>query len=153
MLSLQECEIMASFNLVILIGNVVADPELKNTTSGISVTNFKIAVNRRFTQGDQQQTDFFSIVCFKKTAEFVAKYFTKGKPILVRGTLQTRNWTDNNNVKHYATEIVADEVSFIGHKDDSPAGGQTGTTPAPNYSTPKTEGSFEELSADDELPF
>jgi single-strand DNA-binding protein len=144
---------MASFNLVVLIGHLVADPELKNTTSGVPVTSFRIGVTRRFSQGDQQQTDFFDIVCWRKNAEFATKYFSKGKPILVRGTLQTRNWTDNNNVKHYATEIVADEIAFVGRKDDSPAGVQSGSAPAPNYSTPKAEGSFEELSADDELPF
>ena len=139
-----------AFNLVVLVGNLVADPELKTTTNGTPVCSFSIAVNRRFTQnGQQPQVDFFNIVCWRNTAEFVSKYFTKGKPILVRGTLQTRTWTDNNNQKRYATEVVADEVTFVGSKGDSPAG-----TPVPTYGTPmKSEGSFEELSSDDELPF
>ena len=142
---------MASFNLVVLIGNLVADPELKTTPSGISVTSFRIAVSRRFSgQNEQPQADFINIVCWRKTAEFVTKYFTKGKPILVRGSLQTRTWTDNNDVKHYETEVVADEVTFVERKGDAPV---SGGTPIPTYGTPKAEGSFEELSADDELPF
>ena len=140
---------MASFNLVVLIGNLVADPELKTTTNGNPVTSFRIAVGRRYAQGEQQQADFIDIVCWRKTAEFVTKYFTKGSPILVRGTLQTRTWTDNNNQKRYATEVVADEVSFVGRKGDGPA-----APSVPTYGTPmKSEGSFEELSSDDELPF
>ncbi len=144
---------MASFNLVVLIGYLVADPELKNTQNGIPVTSFRIGVTRRYTQGEQQ-TDFIDIVCWRKNAEFVTKYFTKGKPILVRGTLQTRTWTDNNNNKRYTTEVVADEVTFVGRKDDASSGGGMSSAPqVPNYGTPKTDGSFEELSADDELPF
>jgi len=151
---------MASFNLVVLIGHLVADPELKNTQNGIPVTSFRIGVTRKYTQGEQQ-TDFFDIVCWRKTAEFVTKYFTKGKPILVRGTLQTRTWIDNNNNKRYSTEVVADEVAFVGRKDDASPGGMSGgqqmpnygTQQMPNYGTSKAEGSFEELSADDELPF
>ena len=85
---------MASFNKVILVGNLTADPELKKTPSGVSVTSFSIAVNRRFTkQGEQPQTDFINIVAWRQTAEFVARYFNKGRPILVCGQLQTRSWT------------------------------------------------------------
>ncbi len=142
---------MASFNLVVLIGNLVADPELKTTSSGISVTSFRIAVSRRYSAGEQQQqADFINIVCWRKTAEFVTKYFNKGKPILVRGTLQTRTWTDNNDVKHYETEVVADEVSFVERKGE----GTISDKPAiPTYGTPQAGSSFEELPADDELPF
>ncbi|NCA67959.1 MAG: single-stranded DNA-binding protein [Clostridia bacterium] len=144
---------MASFNLVVLIGYLVADPELKNTANGIPVTSFRIGVTRKYGQGEQQQTDFIDIVCWRKNAEFVTKYFSKGKPILVRGSLQTRTWTDNNNNKRYTTEVVADEVTFVGRKDEGLPGGMPAATQMPNYGTPKVEGSFEELSADDELPF
>ena len=97
---------MASFNKVILIGNLVADPELKKTQSGVSVTSFRIAVNRRYArQGEQQQTDFIDIVAWRERAEFVTRFFTKGKPILVCGQLQSRTWTDNNGQKRYATEF------------------------------------------------
>jgi single-strand DNA-binding protein len=146
-----------AFNKVILVGNLTADPELKTTPSGVSLTTFSIAVNRRFSKaGEQTQTDFFNITAWRQTAEFVTRFFTKGRPILVCGSLQTRTWTDNNGTKHYATDIIADEVSFVDRKSDNPnAGGYN--TPAqnaqPTYSTPTADSGFEDLSADDELPF
>lgn len=147
-----------AFNKVILIGNLVADPELKKTPSGVSVTSFRIAVGRRFTkQGEQPQTDFIDIVAWRQQAEFVSRYFNKGKQILVCGQLQTRTWTDNNGQKRYATEVVADEITFVGAKGTD--GGGYGYTPAPapqdtapSYSSGPDSG-FEDLSADDELPF
>lgn len=143
-----------AFNKVILVGNLVADPELKTTPSGTSVTRFSIAVNRRFTRaGEQPQTDFFNIVAWRQTAEFVARFFTKGRPILISGQLQNRNWTDNNGVKHYATEIIADEVTFVDRKGDGPSGQPMMQSAAPTYSTPTADSGFEDLSADDELPF
>lgn len=136
-----------AFNKVILVGNLVADPELKSTTSGVFVTRFRIAVGRRFTKnGEQPQADFFDIVVWRNTAEFVCKHFTKGKPILVSGVLQNRIWNDSNGDKRYATEVVADEVSFVGNKGDN---GQAAPS-APAYGD--TSG-FEELGNDDELPF
>lgn len=142
-----------AFNRVILVGNLVADPELKTTPNGISVTRFRIAVNRRFTRaGEQPQTDFFDITAWRQTAEFVSRFFTKGRPILISGTLQNRNWTDNNNVKHYSVEIVADEVTFVDRKTEGMPG-QPSMPSAPTYSTPTADSGFEDLSADDELPF
>ena len=145
---------MASFNKVILIGNLVEDPELKTTPNGVPVTNFRIAVQRRFqrTEG-QQDADFISIVCWRQTAEFVKKYFNKGRSILVCGQLQSRSWTDNNNQKRYTLEVVADEVSFVDRKPDgqSAAFGQP-SAPAP-YSNAGESISFEEMSTDDDLPF
>ena len=153
---------MASFNKVILIGNLTADPELKQTTSGVSVCRFSIAVQRRFGRNDQGQTpaDFFNIVAWRQSAEFVARYFKKGRAILVCGQIQSRSWTDQQNVKHYATEVVADEVSFVesGNRsgDGAPLGGQDAYTPdaysAPSFSNGSNSG-FEELPADDGLPF
>lgn len=137
-----------AFNKVILIGNLVADPELKTTTGGISVTRFSIAVNRRARSGEQAQTDFFNVVAWRQTAEFVSRFFTKGKPILVCGQLQNNNWTDNNGVKHYSVEVVADEVAFVERKADTQTGEAAPSAPA--YSD--TSG-YEELSSDDELPF
>ena len=140
-----------AFNRVILVGNLVADPELKTTPNGTSVTRFRIAVNRRFTRtGEQPQTDFFEIVAWRQSAEFVSRFFTKGSSILVSGTLQNRNWTDNNNVKHYSTEIVADEVTFAGRKGE---GQPMSANNIPTYGAPMADSSFEDLSADDELPF
>ncbi len=144
-----------AFNRVIMIGNLVADPELKTTPSGVSVIRFSIAVNRRFTRsGEQAQTDFFNVVAWRQTAEFVSRFFTKGKPILVSGQLQNSNWTDNNGVKHYSVEIVADEVSFVERKSEGGSPMQSmSQNNVPTYGTPSADSGFEDLSADDELPF
>ena len=87
---------MASLNKAILIGHLVADPELKQTQTGVSVCSFRIGVTRRFKNADgQYQSDFIDIVTWRQTAEFVTKYFRKGKPICVVGSIQTRTWTDS----------------------------------------------------------
>ena len=109
---------MANFNLnkVILGGRLTGDPELKQTQSGVSVCTFGIAVNRRFNSKDsaqQTQADFFNITAWRQSAEFVSKYFRKGSSICVVGTIQNRTWTDQQGVKHYATDIIADEINFV----------------------------------------
>ena len=150
---------MASFNKVILIGNLVEDPELKTTPSGVPVINFRIAVSRRFQSTDSQNTaDFISIVAWRKTAEFVNKYFEKGKSILVCGSLQSRTWTDNNNQKRYILEVVADEVSFVDRKSDSSASAtfsanEKSSPESTPYGNQKGDISFEEMSTEDDLPF
>ena len=143
-----------AFNRVILVGNLVADPELKTTPNGTSVTRFRLAVNRTFTRtGEQPKTDFFDVVAWRQTAEFVARFFAKGRPILVSGQLQNNNWTDNNGVKHYSVEIVADEVTFVDRKGDGISGQPSVSNAVPTYSTPSADSGFEDLSTDDELPF
>jgi single-strand DNA-binding protein len=152
---------MASFNKVILIGNMTADPELKQTAAGISVCSFSIAVNRRFAKPDQgqQNVDFINIVTWRQSAEFVSRYFKKGNPILICGQLQTRTWTDNQGQKRYATEVVADEVSFVVSAAQNAGAPQMGGAPyTPDaYGTPSfnSTGSanFEELPSDGDLPF
>jgi single-strand DNA-binding protein len=153
---------MASFNKVILIGNMTADPELKQTQTGTSVCSFSIAVNRRFSKNEQGQTvDFINIVAWRQSADFVCRYFKKGNPILICGQLQTRTWTDNQGQKRYATEVVADEVSFVAPSGNgsAPAGnGPQGDVYAPAaYGAPafNTAGSanFEEIPSDESLPF
>ena len=143
-----------AFNKVILVGNLVSDPELKQTPTGVPVCSFSIAVNRRFAKaGEQQQTDFINIVSWRQNAEFVSKYFQKGKPILICGSLQTRTWVDQNNQKRYTTEVVADEVEFVGRKDDSTSS-PYGSVPSPApFSANPRDVAFEEMSADDDLPF
>ena len=136
---------MASFNKIILVGNMVADPELKQTQNGVAVTSFRIAVQRRFAQG---QTDFFDIVAWRQTAEFVTKFFTKGRAILVCGSLQTRSWTDNNGNKRIAYEVVADECNFVDSKAESAP-----TKPLTQTDVLGNDTQYEELSNDDELPF
>ena len=152
---------MASFNKVILIGNLTADPELKQTTQGTSVCSFSIAVNRRVSRNadpGQQQVDFINIVTWRERAEFVSKYFKKGTPILICGQLQTRTWTDPQGNKRYATEVVADEVSFVENKGSSDGASQNGgyspdAYGAPNYKNASTP-DFEEVGGgDDGLPF
>ena len=153
---------MASFNKVILMGNMVADPELKQTTSGLSVCSFRIAVNRRGAKNDNGQvtTDFFDIVAWRQSAEFVCRYFKKGNPILICGQLQTRTWNDNQGQKRYATEVVADEVSFVAPQgqNGAPAGQMAGGGYTPEaYGTPSFNStgsaSFEEIPNDESLPF
>lgn len=142
---------MPSFNKVILVGNLVADPKLKSTANGVSVTSFRIAVSRKITkQGETPKADFIDIVCWRQTAEFVTRYFNKGKAILVCGSLQTRSWVDKNNVKRYATEVIADEVTFVEKKT------QSTNTASPLQKSPQYSSggeSFEDLASDDELPF
>ena len=106
---------MASLNKVLLIGNVTADPELKQTAGGKPVCSISIAVDRPFVKEDsgQQDVDFINVVTWNKQAEFVAAYFSKGDPIFVSGRMQVRSWTDQDNVKRYATEVIADEVQFV----------------------------------------
>ena len=151
---------MASFNKVILIGNMTADPELKQTASGLSVCSFSIAVNRRFAKPEQgqQNVDFINVVAWRQNAEFVCRYFKKGNPILICGQLQTRTWSDNQGQKRYATEVQVDEVSFV-----ASAGQTNGAAPAGSSYTPEAYGApvfssaaganFEEIPNDGDLPF
>lgn len=141
---------MASFNKVILIGNMTADPELKQTQSALSVSTFSIAVNRRFSKEGEQACDFINIVAWRQQAEFVCKYFKKGQAILVCGQLQTRTWTDNQGQKRYATEVVADEVSFVGNSSST-----TEAKSEPYMPTAYTSNNqnFEEIPNDGSLPF
>ena len=166
---------MASFNKVILMGNLTQDPELKQTATGVSVCSFTIAVNRRFGKNEQgQQTvDFFNIVAWRQTAEFVNRFFKKGNPILVCGQLQTRSWTDNQGNKRTAVEVVADEAAFVApaqataptdtSKEQLPPDPRQwgrGATYTPDaykqtsipFSTPASQ-QFEEIPNDEDLPF
>ena len=155
---------MSSLNLnkVVLCGRLTADPELKQTQSGIAVVTFTLAVNRRFqsrgADGAQaQQADFISVVAWRQTAEFISKYFKKGSALCVTGSIQTRSWQDQQGQKRYATEVVVDEAMFVDSRNESPAQGSY--TPdaynsAPSFSTPAAAApNFEELKADDDLPF
>lgn len=140
---------MANFNLnkVILGGRMTADPELKQTPQGTSVTSFSVAVNRK---GKDAQTDFINCVAWRQTAEFICRFFKKGSSICISGSIQTRSWNDQQNNKRYATEVVAEEAFFVDSKTD--IGGDpsfTGSTAFQTQSEPK----FEEIASDDELPF
>lgn len=144
---------MAAFNKVILIGNLCADPELKQTPNGVSVTSFSIAVGRRKVKDQEPQTDFINIVAWRNTAEFICKYFQKGKSILIVGSIQTRNWTDQNGQKRYATDVVADEAQFVSNKSGDEANqshSQNGNFQNTPYSVDPA--GFDECG-DEELPF
>ena len=103
---------MANLNInkSVLGGRLTADPELRYTQSGVSVCSFTVAVNRKF---DRETTDFINCVAWKKTAEFISEYFSKGSSICVTGSIQVRTWQDNNGAKRYATELVVDDAYFV----------------------------------------
>lgn len=106
-------------NNVALMGRLVAIPELKSTQNGISVTRFTIAIERKYAKStEEKQTDFIDCVAWRKTAEFVSKYFEKGQMIAVTGNIQTRIYEDKNGNKRKAVEIVAEQVSFCGSKGE-----------------------------------
>jgi single-strand DNA-binding protein len=139
---------MLTLNKVMLCGRLVADPELKTTPSNISVTSFRLAVDRSFTkQGEEKQTDFIDVVCWRQTAEFVTKYFKKGSAAYVGGSIQTRTWKDKEGNNRKTVEVVADEVKFAESKRDS--GKSDSDT---SFSNVPSE-DFHEIGDDDELPF
>ncbi len=156
---------MSSLNLnkVVLCGRLTADPELKQTQSGIPVVTFTLAVNRRFQSRSNdaaggQQADFISLVAWRQTAEFISKYFKKGSALCVTGSIQTRSWQDQQGQRRYATEVVVDEAMFVDSRNETgAAGGYTPDAygaPAPSFATPDAGApNFEELKADDDLPF
>ncbi len=112
------------YNRIILMGRLTKDPELKTTQSGVTMCRFSIAVDRAYSKGQEKQTDFFDITAWRNTAEFVSKYFTKGRMILVDGKLQNNNYTDQNGVKQYRNAIIADNVAFCGDKSGNQQNGQ-----------------------------
>ncbi len=107
-------------NKIILMGRLTTTPELKTTQSNLSVTSFSIAVDRPYSkQGEQRQADFINIVCWRQRAEFICKYFTKGQLIALDGSLQTRQYQDNNGNNRYITEVLADNVYFTGDRKNT----------------------------------
>ncbi|MBE7014485.1 MAG: single-stranded DNA-binding protein [Ruminococcaceae bacterium] len=140
------------FNKAILMGRLTRDPEQSTSPSGVVVTRFTLAVDRRFQrQGEEKQTDFLNIVAFNKTAEFVKKYFVKGQLALVSGSIQTRSWDGQDGQKRYATDIIAEEVNFVGSKKDNPQGNSAGSDFSEQVKPSDNE--FMPLDDDDSLPF
>ena len=150
-----------NLNKVVLAGRITADPELKQTASGISVLTFTLAVNRSYvsksSEQGERQADFISVVAWRQTAEFISKYFKKGSAICVTGSIQTRNWQDQQGNRRYATEVVVDEAMFVDSKGEGgiPGGQYSPDAYAtPSYSSaPTAAPKFEELKTDDDLPF
>lgn len=130
-------------NRIIVMGRLTRDPELRRTNSGNAVTSFTVAVDRGFkTQSGDKETDFIDVVAWRNTAEFVSKYFSKGRMAVVEGRLQLRDWTDTEGNKRRTAEIVADSVYFGDSKRD---GGDTVQS--------EPQGSFSEIEDDGDLPF
>ena len=150
-------------NHIVLMGRLTRDPELRRTGSGVAVASFTLAVDRDFAaQGAEKETDFVDIVAWRNTAEFVSRYFTKGRMAVVTGRLQIRNWTDKEGNKRRSAEVVADNVYFGDSKRDGAAPGGFDQS-APSYAAPfgqapaspaPSASGFSMLEDDDsELPF
>lgn len=116
-------------NRVILMGRLTANPELKTTGSGVNVTSFTIAVDRNYVKnGEERKADFINVVCWRQTAEFVCRYFSKGSLIAVDGQLQSRTYQVQDGTNRYVVEVVADQVSFTGERRENNGGGQPSQT-------------------------
>lgn len=143
-------------NRITLMGRLTRDPELRTTQTGTPVASFAIACDRDFKdkQTGEKATDFIDIVAWRQTAEFVSKFFTKGRMAVVEGRLQVREWTDKDGHKRRNAEVIADNVYFgDGKKDDAPAGGREWPMPTGGYAPPAGN-EFGDLADDDgELPF
>lgn len=151
-------------NRAILMGRLVADPELRHTQNNVAVTTFRIAVDRNYTpKGAERQTDFINIVAWRNTADFVSRYFHKGQLVALEGSIQTRSYTDNQGNNRTAFEVVADQVYFAESRNSSSQNPSTASfAPPPAFDEPPKGasfsvgdiGDFEEIDTDDgELPF
>ena len=141
-----------SLNIIVLQGRLVRDPEMRSTQSGVAVASFTLAVDRDFggRDGGEKQTDFIDCTAWRHTAEFVSKYFSKGRMAVVSGRLQIDNYTDNDGNKRRSAKVIADNIYFGDSKKDGATGGQSdeaaSLTPAPS--------GFVQVDVDDgELPF
>lgn len=143
---------MASFNKVILIGNLTSDPEVKQTQTGSSVCTFNIAVNRRFAKDGETNVDFITIVAWRERADFVGKFFKKGKPILIVGQLQSRTWADKDGLRRVTWEVIADEVSFVSSKSDDTPVNANAYNPDAYKNKNAVQEEFEPVT-DESLPF
>lgn len=147
-----------NFNKVILGGRITADFELKSTPSGVPVTSFTVAVNRRTDKNGETKADFINVTAWRNTAEFVTRFFHKSSPICIVGSIQTRTWTDPQGQKRYATEVVADEAYFVDGKNDQQTATAQQSAPPSAYIPDQyaqhmtTPPQFEDVK-DDDLPF
>ena len=145
-----------NLNKVVLAGRLTSTPEPKQTATGVSVLSFTLAVNRRYAskneQGENQtQADFITVVAWRNTADFIAKYFKKGSAICITGSIQTRSWQDQQGQRRYATEVVADEAMFVDSRGES--GAADGYAQPSFSSNGAVTPNFEEHNTDDDLPF
>jgi len=142
-------------NKAILIGNLARDPETMTTSSGIMKCSFTVACQRRFANAQGvREADFIPVVCWRQTAELCSRYLSKGRKVAVEGTIQVRSYDAQDGTKRYVTEVVADNVEFLGSRDEGQRSGgysaPAAPAPAPRQAAPA--GDFMEVD-DDELPF
>jgi single-strand DNA-binding protein len=144
--------VAGSYNHIVLVGRLVADHELRQTQDGTPVTSFRIAVNRPRGRSGQEQTDFFGVSVWRQRAETAAKYLQKGRPVLVAGRLQIREYTDRDGNKRTAVEVTADDFQFM---DSRQSEGNGGSQRQPVQKTPASELPDYEFQgdADEEVPF
>ena len=148
-------------NKIILIGRLTKDPELKYMQSGTAVASFNLAVDRRFAnQNGEREADFINCVAWNKTAEFISEYFHKGKQIALEGRLQVRSYDGNDGQRRWVTEVVAEQVEFVGSKNDNNSNksgsgtGNTGSSAGGNSGNNPYAGLGQEVMFDDkDLPF
>ena len=143
-------------NKAILIGNLANDPESRTTSSGIAQCTFRLAVQRRFANAQGvREADFLTIVCWRQTAELCSRYLSKGRKVAVEGSIQTRSYDAQDGTKRYVTEIIADNVEFLGSREDGARQGgfdaPAAPAPAPRPQAPASSDSVD--FDDDELPF
>ncbi len=138
-------------NKVILIGNLTRDPELTETANGTAVCRFSVAVNRNYTNGDgERETDFFNCTAWRGLGESVARYCTKGKKIAVTGSVQMRNWEDNDGNKHQGVDVIAQDVEFLTPRQ---AEEENGTSRNQYSGTPKKKPALQAFDDDGDIPF
>ena len=161
-------------NRVILMGRITQDLELRTTAGGQSVLTFNIAVDRNFVkQGEERQADFITCVAWRQQAEFISRYFSKGRLIAIEGNLRSRTYEDKNGTKHYVTEVYVDQVSFTGERAQQGSDGgyqsrneqpryrnEAPAQETPAYREPDNKpisigglDDFEEILSDDGVPF
>ena len=141
-------------NCAVIMGRLTADPELRQTPSGVAVTRFTVAVDRGYVKaGEERKADFITVVAWRQTAEFVTRYFSKGSMIAVQGAIQTGSY-EKDGIKRSTFEIVADNVSFCGSKSESSTGGapRVNDNAASSFSNGSIN-DFAAISDDDDLPF
>jgi single-strand DNA-binding protein len=134
-------------NKTIILGRITQDLELKQTPNGVSVLSFTVAVDRNYTKGEEKQSDFISCVAWKERAEFISRYFGKGRMIALEGQLRTRTYEDKNGVKHYVTEVYVDNASFTGESKKDHVHNNPETAYRGN------DEDYEEILSEDGAPF
>ena len=139
-----------NLNKVVLAGRLTSDVELRQTTSGVSLCTFTIAVRRKFVKDTEPATDFIKCLAWRGTAEFISRYFEKGSALCITGSIQTRSWTNQQGQRQYATEIVADDAMFVDGKNDVDEPPVT-TPDIPDAYTKTT--TQDHPKVDDDLPF